>query len=577
MGSDHNFSNLFSYREQVSRTISWGHRFLFLNILLACFIGSAYVYAAPATSSFMAFFYLLVTWLGHMGFLAFVIYLVIFFPLSFIGNIRIYRIISISLASFLHTLLLCDAKLFLVIKVHASSTILGLAFSDLDFKTGLNYNFLYFAIPFVIALQFFFSRISTKGLYHRGHSLPYKVVVSVIILSFLASHCIHIWADASRYEAINALRSVYPAHYPMTARSFLINHGWLKEDGLDDNSQDSTAFVYPLSAIENAEKTPDRNIVTIYINGLSYGDINAENTPHLLLTKQSYSSYENYYLPYDNLRDNFFAASFGVTIDYRFSFLKHRLYPVTVDELHRQDYAVRLVTDMDFHLNQTDIKAITGNPRVSTEKQESVTAVFRKAQDEISSLPDSRNFAINISINKLNNLTDEKERKRTLKAIDNELSAFLAAYAESDRFDNTLIMISSALGNPAINSSDTVYNRERQHVPMIIIWPDGNLRGVSSSAICSIFDIVPTLGHEVLGINTPDAAYSMGENLMNLQNRNFVPVINDDNLLLISAESVTGYNRDGKAFISSYGKQVPVKPNLKNLVRAMRELNRFKE
>ena len=138
-------------------------------------------------------------------------------------------------------------------------------------------------------------------------------------------------------------------------------------------------------------------------------------------------------------------------------------------------------------------------------------------------------------------------------------------------------MISSALGNPAINSSDTVYNRERQHVPMIIIWPDGNLRGVSSSAICSIFDIVPTLGHEVLGINTPDAAYSMGENLMNLQNRNFVPVINDDNLLLISAESVTGYNRDGKAFISSYGKQVPVKPNLKNLVRAMRELNRFKE
>ena len=429
----------------------------------------------------------------------------------------------------------------------------------------------------VIGLQLLFSRISTKGLYHRGHSLPYRVVVALIILSFLTSHCIHIWADASRYEAINALRYVYPAHYPMTARSFLINHGWLKEDGLDDRTQDSTAFVYPLESIVNMEKTPDRNIITIYINGLSYTDLNADSTPNLLLAKQNFHSFENYYLPYDNLRDNIFAASFGVTIDYRFSFLKRRQYPVTIDELHRQDYAVRLITDNNFHLNQTDIKSITGNPRVAAEKLESPAAIFKKAQEEVSALPDNRNFALNISINKLNNLTDEKERKRTLKDIDSELSSFLTGYMQSERFNNTLVIISSALGNPAISSADTAFNRERQHVPLIVIWPDGNLRGVNSPEICSIFDIVPTLGHEVLGIATPDAAYSMGENLMNLRNRDFVPVISDDNLLLISAESVTGYNRDGRAFISSSGKQIPVKPNLRNLVRAMRELNRFKE
>ena len=104
MSDSVNYLKNFSYKEQVSRSSLWGHHFLFLNVLLSLLIGLTYVYAAPSTDSFAAFFYLIVTWMGHMGFLAFVAYLIILFPLTFIGNFRYYRVFSVIIAILFHFL-----------------------------------------------------------------------------------------------------------------------------------------------------------------------------------------------------------------------------------------------------------------------------------------------------------------------------------------------------------------------------------------------------------------------------------------------------------------------------------------
>ena len=268
-------SSNFSYKEQISRSTSWGHRFLFLNLILTCLIGTAYVYAAPETESFVAFCYLLVTWLGHLSFVAFIVYLCLLFPLTFIGKFKLYKTLSVIIAVIAHTILLIDAKLFLVIKAHLSMQVLGLMLRDLDFNTGLNYNFLFIAIPLIIVIECIFAQLSTKSLYRRGHSLSYKIVLLTVVISFLSSHCLHIWADAVNYEHINTLRSVFPAHYPMTARSFLTNHGWLDENSLSKDSEDDTAFTYPLRSIEISDNSSNKNVLTIFINGLSYQDLSS--------------------------------------------------------------------------------------------------------------------------------------------------------------------------------------------------------------------------------------------------------------------------------------------------------------
>ena len=71
----------FQYRENVSRLISWGHWFLFFNILLGMLIAIRFIIATPWPTTGLGQFYLLVSWIGHFGFIGFILFLLTIFPL----------------------------------------------------------------------------------------------------------------------------------------------------------------------------------------------------------------------------------------------------------------------------------------------------------------------------------------------------------------------------------------------------------------------------------------------------------------------------------------------------------------
>ena len=324
MGS---FQLNFLKKEQSLRSSVWGHHFFFLNTILAIFIGFAYVYAAPSAESFISFIYLLVTWLGQIAFLSFLIFLVIFFPLAFIGSFKTYRVVAIVLAIFCHCLLLVDAKLFITIKVHLTWMVTSLMIRDLDFNSGLNFNFMYIAIPLLIILELIFARLAPSEIYRRDvrHYYFPAIVLSLVTICFVASHGIYIWADATNYEKITNLRTVFPAHYPMTAKSFLSNHGWLEDGVISDDGASHAVINYPLAEIRTVQPQENVNVIQILVNGLSYSDLNEKNTPNLLALKSGYTSFESHYLPYYHLEDNLYAISFGLPIQYKESFVKHSL------------------------------------------------------------------------------------------------------------------------------------------------------------------------------------------------------------------------------------------------------------
>ena len=303
-----------SYKEQVSRSITWGHYFIFVNILLACLLGFSYVYAAPPTNNLLSFFYLIVTWLGHMSFLTVVVYLVVFFPLAFIGNFRYYRVLCVVIAVIAHTILLFDIKIYLLVKVHLSITAINLIVRELDFDTGLNYNFLFIAVPVVIALECFFAKITTHSLYRAHHPYFVRTVLIVVGSCFISSHVLHIWADATNYERITLLRSTFPAHYPMTARSFLSSHGWINEKQLSLEGSSGAEFLkYPLSKLEfDHEALKEErvsNVLLISFNGLSYSNVTPETSPQLYAFGQQVDNYTQHYLLYPEELNNVFATN----------------------------------------------------------------------------------------------------------------------------------------------------------------------------------------------------------------------------------------------------------------------------
>lgn len=343
MSDTFNIKKRSSYKEQVARSISWGHYFIFINMLFACFLGFGYVYAAPPTLSLLSFFYLIVTWLGHMSFLMVVSYLVIFFPLAFIGHFKAYRVIAVIVAIILHTCLLVDIKIYLLVKIHLSLAALNLILRELDFDTGLNYNFLFIAIPLVIVVETIFAKVTTHSLYKAHHTYAVRTILALLGACFICSHVLHIWADATKYDRITLLRTTFPIHYPMTARSFLSNHGWLSEYQLSKEQANEGDFVkYPLQKIESTGE-PAKNVIIISFNGLSEVNLNPQLTPNLLKLKQSAQSFEQNYLLYPNELDNVFSMNYGIPLQYRSAMHNAQILPITQEEMFRQDFVSRII------------------------------------------------------------------------------------------------------------------------------------------------------------------------------------------------------------------------------------------
>lgn len=569
--------NKFLMKEQTIRSTTWGHHFIFLNCLLAILTGFTYVYCSPGTESFISFSYLLVTWLGQISFLSFLAFLIFFFPLTFIGNFKVYRIISIIAAVLLHCLLLVDAKLFLSLKVHLSWSVVSLMIRDLTFNTGLNFNFMYIAIPLVIFLELIFARLATREIYKsevRNNYFP-AIVMTLVTACFITSHGIYIWADAANYEKITNLRSVFPAHYPMTAKSFLTTHGWIENITAKTDGTSTSNIAYPLTEIKFEEKDIQKNVITIFINGLSYSDLDAENTPNLIKLKMDNLSFENHYLPYDDLYNNLFASWFGLPIQYEQIFTSHSVENISNDVMQKEEYLIRGFTSTINGSEDSKLSKMTGMKNNKLKNLSSDTVLLNEAADFIEKNTENR-MAVTLSLNSLLNINSAESHKRHLKLLDTQLGKFISRLEEKKITDRTMVIISSSLGNKFIGGA-SVYSKKKQRVPFIIINPDSENKGVSKNILTSSFDINPTIAVEILGVTTPCVNYGIGDNVLALEQRDYIPTTQGNNLLLISQDAVTIYKRNGKVVNTTEEEIRPARANLENLIRAMRDFNRFKK
>ena len=562
-----------SYKEQVSRSIAWGHHFLFLNIILALVSSFAYVYGAPSTSSFISFAYLGITYLGHISFLCFVSYLIIFFPLAFIGNFRYYRVLSVIIAIVLHAILLFDVKLYLAVKIHLSLTALTLILSGLDFNTGLNYNFLYIAIPIIILIELLNAKLTTRYLYKNKHNLSIKIIVLVFISSFIASHSVHIWADVKAYEQVTMLRPVFPAHYPMTARSFLVSHGYVESKDLTDSGL-KTAIVYPLEPIVTEDIKKPLNIVSISVNGLTQRDISTKVTPYLASLKGQALYFDNFYLPYTKLQDNIFASTYGLPISYKKAVMTNNINPILLNQMHNYEYTSKIFVSSQKYAQMSDVIENMGLRKAQSTNFASDSLALTASLEYIKSFANYRSYNLYIMLNDAlkPNISNDGRHARFLN-VDKKIQDLCEYITNSDLKDNTLIIISALIGDN--HDSSLVYDTKAQRVPLYIIYPDNAHTGTITS-LATAFDISPTILKDVFGVKNDSAIFCTGYNLNNLPKREYI-VVDKPEILLVSNGYTTVYTQSGQSFVEKQDTKTQVKPNLENLIQAMQILNRFKE
>jgi membrane-anchored protein YejM (alkaline phosphatase superfamily) len=229
-------------RQRVTKLVNWGHWFALANIVIAIIIASIFVFSSPLPGSAIGTFYLFANWFGHIGFMTFFGFVIFILPLCYLAtNPRIIKAAASIIAATGLALLAFDALLFnktgFHISLHAADLLTSEANAQMTIESWQQWTFL--LLLFLVWLGFqlvlanaIWKRVDRFSRYHVGTK-----VSSFFVVSFVASHAIHVWADAKLYQPVIKQDNMFPLSYPATAKTTMSRYGLLDLAAYEERKQ----------------------------------------------------------------------------------------------------------------------------------------------------------------------------------------------------------------------------------------------------------------------------------------------------------------------------------------------------
>ncbi len=231
---------------KIDRLLRWGHWFTFFNVLLALLITGSYFIADPLPVSAIGWIYLILNWFGHTAFLCFLYFILTIFPISLLfpsqKHVR-------GLGAFLSTLglvaLIFDAYVYHSLGYHAGSASYEQTIDLLrqQVVTNLrNFILITFSVGAILfAIELVISNFCWKKVERLRRSGIGRPALIIFLGSFVASHLLHIWADAFTVHDITRQDNSLPLSYPATAKTVLAKYRLL--DPANTNAQAPEAWL----------------------------------------------------------------------------------------------------------------------------------------------------------------------------------------------------------------------------------------------------------------------------------------------------------------------------------------------
>lgn len=608
------------YREDVSRLINWGHWFMLFNIILAMLIAVRYIVANPWPATGLGQLYLLVSWIGHFGYVGFICFLLTIFPLTFVfSNQKILRTIAILISSLIMSLLLIDTQIYQLLKFHISPHFWDLLFDRNQNQADVSWTFLFVAIPVIFFLELLFSAQAWRLQYKRQQPMFGRCLAFLFVTCFLVTHFAHIWADATFYTPITAQKSNFPLSYPMTARTFLAKHGWLDLDAFKQkekrlSEQNYKHILYPLSPIHVQPIENKKNILLIVFKGLRRDIVNDITMPNLSRFSSQHQRFTHHIAGDNNTENSLFSLFYGLPGQYAKDMLHERRSPLLIDELQRQDYVISAF--MSDKLSNTYFKdgifsGVRGKKSVVSSSSNNMQTVnlwgnwlSKQNHDRplfsliafdapgSLSIPDHERGPYQPELSSFDPFTVIDDQRNLLLINRYKNSAFYADQTfgklidllyRSGSFENTVVVITSDHGfefNESGRNSWGVgnnYSQPQLAVPMIISWP-----GMSKTEIHNMTthtDLATTLLQGALGVQTPMNQYTTGQSLFSKTARDWVLVGDNTQFVIVGDNETTQFDRKGSFIVydsNNYHEIEDGKANLPMLLKVMRDLNRFR-
>ncbi|MBV7316611.1 DUF3413 domain-containing protein [Shewanella sp. NIFS-20-20] len=581
-------------RDKVSRLVNWGHWFAFFNGILAMIIGSRYIETVGSPESLLGWGYLAISTIGHFSFLAFIVYLVLLFPISLLLP---YSKILRGYAAIVATLSLCallyDTIIFDDYGLHLSPFVFDLAWADLHaLLKGTSYIVTPLAILAIelTAANYLWKRVDKIQKRHVGPK-----IVAIVGLCFVSSHLIHIWADATDVTQITRYDQAYPLSYPATARTFMARHG-IDSDNQDRNLNFDTKLQYPAQALQ-CDVTSTPNILMITIDSLRADLVDAATMPFLSQYAANNLDFTQHYAGGDQFSSSMFSLLYGLQGSYLDAVELQNMSPLLTQSFRHAGYHLGLFispnnmqgltpaamfNDFTVHLSGDDISEAAADKQAIaqfTQWRPSQTPPWFALLD----LTAPQSYDTPIGFLGVETVKPPKPLKaaervlfnqyrQSLNFIDSQLAEIIPQLPA-----DTMVIITGITGkvfsfNQANNHD---LSPENVRVPMIIHWPGKGPQKIND--MTSHHGLVNTLLQDVLGCEQATSQYTAGRKLLSPNEDPWIYIGDNRIFAIYQPAEITVIDRHGQYSIydKDYQQQLNKKLSAPELIQVMREGRRL--
>ncbi|WP_434143849.1 DUF3413 domain-containing protein [Photobacterium leiognathi] len=610
-----------TYKEKVSQLISWGHWFSFFNIIAAMLLGTRYITHSDWPATLIGQLYLLLSWVGHFGFLVFGIYILIIFPASFlIPSQRLMRLFGVLVATVGLTALLLDTYAYQSVDLHLSPLVWDLLLSGDKTELNARWQYLFVVVPVIFLLELMCSEWVWRKLRKLTRKHVGGPIAFVFGVCFLGSHLIYIWADANLYRPVTMQRSNFPFSYPMTAKTFMEKHGLLDRQEYakrraEQGVQNSELVRYPIQKLSFNDQGTGQNLMIIMVDSLRSDMITQTVMPNLSTFANQNLDFTDNYSSSNNDSTGVFGLLYGLPSGYANSIRAEKKSPILLNTLQNRGYRFGLFSGENFEL-PIYREAIFANTKLATTDSEHPDQVpsdahaikdwqqwFNQQKQgqpwfsflELTSVQQFKEgehykprFTPSLGSNAINEegvdstLLLKNSYRNAAYHIDEMLGRVFTDLKAKGVLNNTIVVIASNHGtefNETGNNtwgSGSNYSKYQIKVPLIIHWPDHAAQEVTR--LTSNLDVVPTVMESLLNVATAPSNYSSGVSLFDQNNnRRWVLSGNDDDIVVVQKKQTTVVDKYGNynVYDNNYQLKDEGKPKLSTLMQVMNELKRF--
>ncbi|WP_106476758.1 DUF3413 domain-containing protein [Phytohalomonas tamaricis] len=536
--------------------------FALINLVLVWAIALRYVPYLDVPVDFWGLSYLLTTWPGHFGLLVELAWL----PLALMALVLPKRgmiIPAALLASAGLWALALDTVVYGQYRFHLNGFMLSLFLND---KNGEIFSFSVMTwivgIAVIIALVLFELWLAWR-IFARARSvrLPVWKIFAALLVLMVASHAIHVVADARYKRSVTQQVGIYPLLFPATAKDFMEKHGWLdpraaREKGLKLNQGGSASLDWPKAPLQCMPGEDAPNIIIITLDSWRFDEYDQKTVPNIYAAMSDGTRFLDHISGGNATRNGVFSLFYGLSGNYWEAMENSQTPSLFIRTLQQHNYPLGLFGSASFDGVGFDRTVFASVPDLRLRTQEGSTPAERDAnmtqdwldwqQERRQQSPGQPYFgflfydaphgysvpqdaekpwqpsASEMSYVNLGPDTDptpiQNLHRNAAHFDDTLIKRVIDDLKAAGEWDNTILVVTSDHGQEFNDSHhnywghNSNFTKWQTQVPLVIRGP-GVAKG-ENHGLTSHLDVVPTLMTHGLGCSNPPGDYSMGQDLL---------------------------------------------------------------